>query len=104
VQKKKRPEEQVDSEDIESIPIVKLDLNGLTPDKPKKAERPRTPTPPPVFVDIEGELPPARVSTPRRDKAPTPVPAEVSEKEEPAVANHPAAVQVVKKKKSKRPK
>jgi AP-3 complex subunit delta-1 len=101
----KKPKEHPDSEDIDSIPIVKLDLNArLKPDQPKRVERARSPTPPPVFVDVEGELPPARASTPRQ-----PAPVQAAEVDEKAAVESPApiaptAVQVVKKKKSKRPK
>ncbi|KAI5481703.1 AP-3 complex subunit delta-1 [Pseudohyphozyma bogoriensis] len=42
-------------EDVDSIPIVKLDLNfGTAPAPPPP---PRVPTPPPMVIDVDGELP-----------------------------------------------
>ncbi|KAM0788195.1 hypothetical protein ACM66B_001354 [Microbotryomycetes sp. NB124-2] len=53
-----RDEEQED--DVDSIPIVKLDLDLASPVResgPPPSAPPREPTPPPMHVEVDGELP-----------------------------------------------
>jgi AP-3 complex subunit delta-1 len=49
-------DEEEDNDDIDSIPIVHLSLN-LPPPVTRRASAPRSPTPPPVHIDIDGEMP-----------------------------------------------
>ncbi|SCZ98801.1 BZ3500_MvSof-1268-A1-R1_Chr3-1g05630 [Microbotryum saponariae] len=61
-----------DSDDVDAIPIVRLDLGTLT-SQPRTPPPPREPTPPPVHIDVHGEMPaiaPARLQTPSLGKAP----------------------------------
>ncbi|GAA5878418.1 hypothetical protein JCM8547_003594 [Rhodosporidiobolus lusitaniae] len=89
-----------DEYDVDSIPIVKLDLDLPPPRQPTPL--PREPTPPPMLVDIEGEMP-TGFETPLPVVEPTPA---VEEKQEEEIkvdsrAAEGAAVKVVKKKKTK---
>ncbi|GAA5934933.1 hypothetical protein JCM3775_001686 [Rhodotorula graminis] len=89
-------------DDVDSIPIVQLDLDLRSPSPP-----PREPTPPPMLVDVEGELPPVQAPTPAARRTPEPVavavpPAEAKEAATPepdAQAAQSSVVKVVKKKK-----
>ncbi|BGO90401.1 hypothetical protein NBRC10512_004114 [Rhodotorula toruloides] len=98
-------------DDVDTIPIVNLDINLRSPPARTPTPPPREPTPPPMEVDIEGELPPglaaplAPRATSTRSVSPVEPPQE--EKVEPAAevresrAEEGAAVKVVKKKKGK---
>ncbi|GAA5914851.1 hypothetical protein JCM6882_007820 [Rhodosporidiobolus microsporus] len=88
-----------DSEDdVDSIPIVKLDLNLPPPRVPTPP--PREPTPPPMLVDVDGEMPtgfpapispdPPAASPATEEKVETPVESKAQEG---------GVVKVVKKKK-----
>ncbi|GAA5840988.1 hypothetical protein JCM9279_001282 [Rhodotorula babjevae] len=87
-------------DDVDSIPIVQLDLDLRSPSPP-----PREPTPPPMLVDIEGELPPMQAPTPSARRTPEPVAVPAAEVKEAAAAEPDAqaaqssVVKVVKKKK-----
>ncbi|GAA5949476.1 hypothetical protein JCM3765_002674 [Sporobolomyces pararoseus] len=48
-------EEEEEEDDVDSIPIVKLDLN--LPPRRQPTPPPREPTPPPMLVDVDGEMP-----------------------------------------------
>jgi AP-3 complex subunit delta-1 len=107
-------------DDVDAIPVVQLDLTGLTPppsarpsstrrtssssrvSKPPKPKPPRPPTPPPVFVDVDGELPP---ETLQRATQPVSAPPPPTHEAEPSVEDLPAPtvdVKVVKIKKKDR--
>lgn len=46
------------TEDVDSIPIVQLDLNFDAPSAQRlPSPPPREPTPPPVHIDVDGEMP-----------------------------------------------
>lgn len=47
-----------EGDDVDSIPIVQLDLDLRFPPARTPTPPPREPTPPPMLVDVEGELPP----------------------------------------------
>ncbi|GAA6000116.1 Apl5p [Rhodotorula paludigena] len=47
-----------EGDDVDSIPIVQLDLDLRSPPARTLTPPPREPTPPPMLVDVEGELPP----------------------------------------------
>ncbi|GAA5828331.1 hypothetical protein JCM11251_006201 [Rhodosporidiobolus azoricus] len=93
------------SEDVDSIPIVKLDLNFPPPRVPTPP--PREPTPPPMLVDVEGEMPTGFSTPPPRAPTPPPAidsPAREEETEKPAgetKAKEGGVVKVVAKKKKK---
>lgn len=95
-----------DEDEVDSIPIVKLDLDLRSPSPRQPTPPPREPTPPPMFVDVEGELPPSAAPATSHPATPTPPTMEEAatepapEKAE-AVAAEGAAVKVVKKKKKK---
>ncbi|GAA5969975.1 hypothetical protein JCM21900_001304 [Sporobolomyces salmonicolor] len=56
-----RPPHLPEDDDVDSIPIVKLDLDlaspSLAPRREPTPPRAREPTPPPMAVDVEGEMP-----------------------------------------------
>ncbi|GAA6001960.1 hypothetical protein JCM10207_003012 [Rhodosporidiobolus poonsookiae] len=88
--------------DVDSIPIVQLDLN-----LPARTPPPREPTPPPMLVDVEGEMPTGFATPP---VAPSPAPGVGGKPQTPVLeekaegadkAAEGAAVKVVKKKKKK---
>ncbi|GAA6027914.1 hypothetical protein JCM8097_001779 [Rhodosporidiobolus ruineniae] len=94
-------------DDVDSIPIVKLDLDLRSPPIRSPSPPTREPTPPPMLVDIDGELPPgfdaaaATVPLPPSEvpsKPSTPPIAEEAPKVD-TKATEGAAVKVVKKKK-----
>lgn len=114
-------------EDVESIPIVKLELSdreGGSDDRRKLAEmrerntprekatgtsrpsRPRTPSPPPIILSAGGEAPSVRPTLARSaEKATQPVEPERKEAQDEdhaATVHDPAAVKVIKKKKRKK--
>ena len=47
--------EEEEEDDVDNIPIVKLDLN--LPPRRQPTPPPREPTPPPMLVDVDGEMP-----------------------------------------------
>lgn len=53
------PAPSATSDDVDSIPIVQLDLNFVHPSSAQRPPTPppREPTPPPVHVDVDGEMP-----------------------------------------------
>ncbi|SCV74260.1 BQ2448_6692 [Microbotryum intermedium] len=92
-----------DSDGVDAIPIVRLDLGTLT-SRPRAPSPPREPTPPPVHIDVEGEMPdmaaPRLQSSSandlgRTDAAPPPDTREAEEAQASAVVT-----KVVKKKKA----
>ncbi|BGP23565.1 AP-3 complex subunit delta-1 [Rhodotorula toruloides] len=93
-------------EDVDSIPIVNLDIDLRSPPTRTSTPPPREPTPPPMEVDVEGELPPglAALLAPRPMSPVEPQPEEkadmTAELKESRAAEG-AAVKVVKKKKGK---
>lgn len=46
-----------DDHEVDSIPIVQLSLDFATPVRRPPSPPPRVPTPPPVHIDVDGELP-----------------------------------------------
>ncbi|BGP38775.1 AP-3 complex subunit delta [Rhodotorula kratochvilovae] len=89
-------------DDVDSIPIVQLDLDLRSPRRRSPTAPPREPTPPPMLVDIEGELPPAFATSPIVP-SPSPQPLEADKEEtlpeRDARAAEGSVVKVVKKKK-----
>lgn len=98
-------------DDVDSIPIVNLDIDLRSPPARTPTPPPREPTPPPMEVDIEGELPPGLAAPlaprPTSTRSVSPVEPPQEEKVEPFAevkesrAEEGAAVKVVKKKKGK---
>ena len=81
---------------VDSIPIVQLDLNFAAPAR-VLSPPPREPTPPPVHVDVDGEMPDGFDMAPSIVEAP----AEVLQEKESVLESQAAegtAVKVVKKK------
>ncbi|GAA6005298.1 hypothetical protein JCM11491_002650 [Sporobolomyces phaffii] len=99
-------EEDDDEEDVDSIPIVKLDLN--LPSRRRPTPPPREPTPPPMLVDVDGEMPTIIAATPTPPRTDT-VDEKIVETDSPAAAEPVAetkaaegtVLKVVKKKKKK---
>jgi len=91
-------------DDIDSIPIVALSLDFAAPSQHRAPPPPREPTPPPVFVDVDGELPDGPLRAPAVVEQPA-VAQAVEERSEEIVRDVEAveglAVRVVKKKKPK---
>ncbi|GAA5826066.1 hypothetical protein JCM3770_005228 [Rhodotorula araucariae] len=88
-------------DDVDSIPIVQLDLDLRSPSARSTTPPPREPTPPPMLVDVEGELPPA-FATPPVVPSPSPQPPEGDKEAPPERDAHAAegsVVKVVRKKK-----
>ncbi|GAA5934194.1 Apl5p [Sporobolomyces koalae] len=62
------PEDEY-SDDVDSIPIVKIDL-GVSTKRRQPTPPPREPTPPPMLVDIDGEMPTLIATSPPRTESP----------------------------------
>ncbi|GAA5898881.1 Apl5p [Sporobolomyces salmoneus] len=99
-------EEEEEEDDVDSIPIVKLDLNLSTPRQPPTPP-PREPTPPPMLVDVDGEMPTFLNTTPSpriepvEEKVDNAVEEKVEEKAAETQAAEGTVLKVVKKKKKK---
>lgn len=96
--------QEEEEEDVDSIPIVKLDLN--LPTRRKPTPPPREPTPPPMLVDVDGEMPTfVASSAPRIDPLEEKIEAvDPVVEDTPAIetkAEEGAVLKVVKKKKTK---
>ena len=91
--KRKKKSRVAEDDDIDSIPVVQLSLDDIA------AARPRSPTPPLMHVDVEGELPPSRASRP--SSTPTPQPVESPQITEQSPGDETTVTKVVKKKRRK---
>lgn len=95
-------EDEEEEDDVDSIPIVKLDID--LPPRRQPTPPPRVPTPPPMLVDVDGEMP-TMVATPPPRIEPVDEKVELLDQaEEPlpeSKATEGTVLKVVKKKKRK---